>query len=91
MKRDSLLIEHLDIRLYEAFLESGPQAALQIMIAMARGFSGYNHVATIVTSLLSLTLSAKDFFWQYPTKVINDTILLLILKYICTFQNWRKA
>ena len=70
--RIALVSEHLDIRMHEAFLESGPQAGLQIMIVMAQGFSGYTHAIMILTSLGSLTLCANDLFWQYPTKVSND-------------------
>ena len=65
----ALVSEHLDIRMHEAFLESGPQAGLQIMIVMAQGFAGEGHAMMILTSLGSLTLCANDLFWQYPTKV----------------------
>ena len=55
--------------MHEAFLESGPQASLQIMVVMSQGFSGYMHLASILTSLGSLTSYASDIFWEYPTKV----------------------
>ena len=59
--------------MYEAFLESGPQASLQIMVVMSQGFSGYMHLASILTSLGSLTSYASDIFWEYPTKVSLET------------------
>ena len=71
--RIALVSEHLDTRMYEAFLESGPQASLQIMVVMSQGFSGYMHLASILTSLGSLTSYASDIFWEYPTKVSLET------------------
>ena len=87
--RIALVSEHLDTRMYEAFLESGPQASLQIMVVMSQGFSGYMHLASILTSLGSLTSYANDMFLEYPTKVsLEETCMEIGTKLILYFQNY---
>ena len=68
-KKTKVMNDFLHMKLFEAFLEAAPQAVLQIMIVLRRGFSGPMDVFTISTSILSLTLCSTKLFWKYPTQV----------------------
>ena len=61
--------QFLDLKLYEAFLEGGPQSILQIAIIMQCGPSSYWQYLTISTSLLSFSFTATKMLLEYPTKV----------------------
>ena len=65
-----LQAEFLDMKLFETFLEGGPQSILQIAIIIMYGPTDYWQYVTIATSLLSFCLSATYMYLQYPTKVI---------------------
>ena len=69
VKKTKVMNDFLRMKLFEAFLEAAPQAVLQIMIVLRRGFSGPMDVFTISTSMLSLTMCATKLFWKYPTQV----------------------
>ena len=58
-------------RLYEAFGESAPQAALQLSIIFQQGFSTNFQILTICVSLVALALSASDIYMKMPTKGIE--------------------
>ena len=64
-----LQTEFLDMKLFETFLEGGPQSILQIAIFIRYGPTEYWQYVTIATSLLSFCLSATYMYLQYPTKV----------------------
>ena len=61
----------MDLKLYEAFLEGGPQSIVQLMIVMQGGLINYFQIVTIITSLLSFTLAATEIYLRYPTKVCS--------------------
>ena len=67
--RTYLIGQFMDLKLYEAFLEGGPQSIVQLMIVMQGGLTSYFQIFTIVTSLLSFTLAASEIYLRYPTKV----------------------
>ena len=67
--RTYLIGQFMDLKLYEAFLEGGPQSIVQLMIVMQGGLTSYFQIFTIVTSLLSFTLAATEIYLRYPTKV----------------------
>ena len=78
-QRTFLQAEFLDMKLFETFLEGGPQSILQIAIIIIYGPSDYWQYVTIATSLLSFCLSATYMYLQYPTKV-----RLIIETQLCT-------
>ena len=55
-------------KLYEAFGESAPQAALQISIVLQVGVLSTTQIITICTSFLSLTLGASEILLMMSTK-----------------------
>ena len=57
-----------EMKLYEAFGESAPQAALQIAIVLQTGSISAMQMFTITTSLLSLTLAASEIMLMMDTK-----------------------
>ena len=61
-----------DMKLYEAFGESAPQAALQMAIILQIGSVSATQMFSIFTSLLSLTLGATEIMLMMKTK--NKTI-----------------
>ena len=67
--RTYLIGQFMDLKLYEAFLEGGPQSIVQLMIVMQGGLTSYFQIFTIATSLLSFTLAATEIYLRYPTKV----------------------
>ena len=67
--RTYLIGQFMDLKLYEAFLEGGPQSIVQLMIVMQGGLTSYFQIFTIATSLLSFTLAASEIYLRYPTKV----------------------
>ena len=74
-----LQAEFLDMKLFETFLEGGPQSILQIAIIIMYGPTDYWQYVTIATSLLSFCLSATYMYLQYPTKVM----LIIKIGFIC--------
>ena len=66
--KDDLLKSFLGLKLFEAFIESGPQLIFQIMVVLLNGLTK-SQVITISTSALTLTWAASEFFLLYPTKV----------------------
>ena len=74
-KKIKVMNDFLHMKLFEAFLEAAPQAVLQMMIVLRRGFSGPMDVFTILTSILSLTMCSTKLFWKYPTQVSDFLIL----------------
>ena len=59
----------LDHKLYEAFLEAGPQSIFQLMIVLQNGFMDEFQLFTILTSILSFIPTATEMYLAYPTKV----------------------
>ena len=59
----------LDHKLYEAFLEAGPQSIFQLMIVLQSGFMDEFQIFTILTSILSFIHTATEMYLAYPTKV----------------------
>ena len=63
-----IMTEFQQMKLYEAFGESAPQAALQIAIILQEGKISGVQIFTITTSLLSLTLGASEILLMMATK-----------------------
>ena len=63
-----LMTEFQQIKLFDTFGESAPQAALQISIVLQAGNLSAIQVITIGTSFLSLALGASGIFLQLATK-----------------------
>ena len=61
--------QFLDHKMYEAFLEGGPQSILQLTILMQKGLSSPWQLFTIVTSFLTFCLCATEMLQNYPTRV----------------------
>ena len=57
-----------EMKLYEAFGESAPQAALQIAIILQLGYITPLQIFTISTSLISFGLGASEVFLMMGTK-----------------------
>ena len=66
--KNNLLKNFLGLKLFEAFIEAGPQLIFQIMVVLINGLT-ISQVITISTSALTLTWTASEFFLLYPTKV----------------------
>ena len=75
-----LQTEFMDMKLFETFLEGGPQSILQIAIFIMYGPADYWQYVTIATSLLSFCFSSTYMYLQYPTKVK----LIIDIGLICT-------
>ena len=56
------------MKLFEAFLESAPQATLQIGIVMQEGYTSPLQIVSIIISLMSLALGAADVYHLSATK-----------------------
>lgn len=74
-KREMLLSEFMEMKLYEAYVESGPQSIFQLMRVIQRGFSSPLQCFTLVLSIVSLTLAGAQFFWSCPTQVCNSVCI----------------
>ena len=60
----------LGLKLYEAFLEGGPQSILQFTILMKSGIIDYFQIFTLATSLLSFSRTATSLYLGFSTKVL---------------------
>ena len=74
-----------ELKLYEAFGESAPQAILQFAVVLQLGYMSPIHIVTIITSLFSFSMASAEVFLMMKTKnhVIKDctwkeTFLLVI-------------
>ena len=63
-----IMTDFQKMKLYEAFGESAPQAALQISIVLQVGILSTTQIITICTSFLSLTLGASEILLMMSTK-----------------------
>jgi hypothetical protein len=63
-----LMTDFQEMKVYETFGESAPQAALQIAIVLQTGTINTTQIFTIFTSLLSLTLGASEIMLMMKTK-----------------------
>ena len=63
-----IMTEFQRMKLFEAFGESAPQAALQLGIVLQVGTVSYTQIFTICTSLFSLTLGASEILLMLATK-----------------------
>ena len=63
-----IMTDFQKMKLYEAFGESAPQAALQIGIVLQVGTLSTTQIVTICTSFLSLTLGASEILLMMATK-----------------------
>ena len=61
----------LEFKIYESFLEGGPQSILQISILMHIGFYGWLQVFTVGSSMFTFTLASMNMYLHYPTKVFG--------------------
>ena len=90
--KNKLLTNFLDLKLFEAFLEAGPQFAFQISVILQDGISGPTQLLTIVTSALSLTWASSELYLKYPTEVSICQIYIAMLNnfwtiYLVSFPN----
>ena len=67
-KYKKLMTDFQEMKLYETFGESAPQAALQIGIVLQTGSLNATQIFSIFTSLLSLTLGASEIMLMMKTK-----------------------
>ena len=67
-KYKMLMTDFQEMKLYETFGESAPQAALQIGIVLQTGSLNATQIFSIFTSLLSLTLGASEIMLMMKTK-----------------------
>ena len=67
-KYKMLMTDFQEMKLYETFGESAPQAALQIGIVLQTGSLNATQMFSIFTSLLSLTLGASEIMLMMKTK-----------------------
>ena len=81
-RKIALLSEFQEKKLYEAFLESGPQMILQLSITLRNGISGYSQILTILTSFLTFVFASGKFFWHYPTLVSNQFTIISELHFL---------
>ena len=66
-KTNHLNLQVLKMKLFEAFLESGPQSIVQLMIIMKNGVSDNFQLFTLFTSFLSFSKTATKLYLEYPT------------------------
>ena len=78
------LRKFLNMKLFETFLEGGPQCILQLSIIMQHGPSSYWQYITISTSIIRFCLSATGMFLNYPTNVrmMNFFLVMLVFSVI---------
>ena len=69
-------VRFLDHKLYEAFLEAGPQSIFQLMIVLQSGFMDEFQLFTILTSILSFIPTATEMYLEYPTKVKKSSFII---------------
>ena len=74
-KQNNLNLQVLNMKLFEAFLESGPQSAVQIMIIMKNGVSDRFQLFTLFTSFLSFSKTATKLYLEYPTAEVTCCLL----------------
>ena len=75
-KQNSLNLQVLKMKLFEAFLESGPQSIVQIMIIMKNGVSDNFQLLTLFTSILSFGKNATRIYLDYPTIEVTNQIFV---------------
>ena len=68
-KRSKIIMSDLQTQnLFEGFFESAPQACLQLSIILTSGRSSVIQLVSVISSLISLAMSATHIYLTMPTK-----------------------